>query len=89
MGLHSRVKNKFPEDGKRGIPVRGIEPRPPGWKPEILTTRPHGMGEAGILPISKLLKRENKNKILFPRRKKGNFPCGESNPGRLGENQKS
>ena len=22
----------------------GIEPGPPGWKPEILATRPHGMG---------------------------------------------
>ena len=26
-----------------GIPAPGIEPGPPGWKPEILTTRPCGM----------------------------------------------
>lgn len=34
------IKNKI---GKRVAPTPGIEPGPSGWKPEILTTRPHGM----------------------------------------------
>ena len=36
------LRDAFDPQHESGTPVRGIEPRPPGWKPEILTTRPHG-----------------------------------------------
>ena len=40
VGLGQR--DVFYSQHESGTPVRGIEPRPLGWKPEILTTRPHG-----------------------------------------------
>ena len=62
---------------KGSSPVRGIEPRPPGWKPEILTTRPHGTCKytkkctrAGAILTFVALKRLNSicksNKVFHP-----------------------
>ena len=33
--------NKIRKNFKNKFPVPGIEPGPPGWKPDILATRPY------------------------------------------------
>ena len=40
MTFLREVQVKGQKEQKR-IPMPGIEPGPPGWKPGILTTRPH------------------------------------------------
>ena len=36
------MRNPLKRTGKKKLPMPGIEPGPRGWKPRILTTRPHG-----------------------------------------------
>ena len=37
-----KILNKNGQNAKHGLPIPGIEPEPPGWKPGILATRPYG-----------------------------------------------
>ena len=80
---------------QKSAPLPGIEPGPPGWKPEILATRPQGNERLSLYDKERDIGCCIKTKIytfmtmIFNNTKNITLPCRESNPGRLGENQKS